>query len=222
MDFPFELDTDLVPLPQDSERGVKDLTFGDLLDEPLKIEVDGGAKGCGGHIWPAGDLLARYAINKKFGGKIVELGSGTGLTGLALAKANPSAHVYITDQDMMLPLMENNIQINELQHQVEAKVLDWGEPLPAFCKDVDVILAADCVYLESAFPLLNQTLLDLTENGAPIFMAYKRRRKADKNFFKKVRKNFDIHEITLPEYADFKRDSVFLFEMTRKPHKIQQ
>lgn len=54
-----------------------------------------------------------------------------------------------------------------------------GEELPRFVKDneIDLILAADCVYLEAAFPLLEKTLLDLTENGTSIVMCYKKRRK---------------------------------------------
>jgi len=42
----------------------------------------------------------------------------------------------------------------------------------------DIVLAADCVYFEPAFPLLHETLLRLTGNGnVEVYMAYKKRRK---------------------------------------------
>lgn len=220
-----DLSWDWVPIPEESDKGVADLTFDNLLPKPLKVQQDGGAKGCGGKLWPAGELLSRYLIREpelKYK-CILELGSGTGLAGLALAVGHPEAkdlNVYITDQDNMLSLMKDNITLNEESERVHAEVLDWGAPLPDYCKDVDLVLAADCVYLESAFPLLEKTLMDLTEKeNVPILMAYKRRRKADRLFFKAMKRNFVIDEIKdFPEFEQFHRDSVFLFSMTRKAH----
>lgn len=75
--------------------------------------------------------------------------------------------------------MDENIQLNNLTEKVKAKVLNWGDDLPQFTKDheIDLVLAADCVYLEAAFPLLEKTLLDLTEKNVPVLMCYKKRRK---------------------------------------------
>ena len=43
---------------------------------------------------------------------------------------------------------------------------------------MDLILAADCVYFEPAFPLLVTTLVDLTRDQEPeILFCYKNRRK---------------------------------------------
>ncbi len=54
-----------------------------------------------------------------------------------------------------------------------------GEDLPKYIKDekIDTVLAADCVYLESAFPLLEKTLLDLCDKDTFVLMSYKKRRK---------------------------------------------
>ena len=54
-----------------------------------------------------------------------------------------------------MPLMEENVKLNVLDN-VKAAVLDWGkDPLPADTPSrPDVILLADCVYFEPAFPLL--------------------------------------------------------------------
>lgn len=56
--------------------------------------------------------------------------------------------------------------------------MNRGEPLPPELPPFDVILAADCVYFEPAFPLLVQTLDDLAvRSDAEILFCYKKRRK---------------------------------------------
>ena len=53
-----------------------------------------------------------------------------------------------------------------------------GEPLRAeLQKKVDMLLAADCVYFEPAFPLLVQTLVDLVHEDTEVLFCYKKRRK---------------------------------------------
>jgi len=50
--------------------------------------------------------------------------------------------------------------------------------IPEHLASPDIVLAADCVYFEPAFPLLHETLLRLTERGdVQVYMAYKKRRK---------------------------------------------
>lgn len=50
-------------------------------------------------------------------------------------------------------------------------------PLPTDIPRPDVILAADCVYFEPAFPLLVETLDDLADQTTEILFCYKKRRK---------------------------------------------
>lgn len=53
-----------------------------------------------------------------------------------------------------------------------------GEPLPDNIPRPDLILAADCVYYEPAFPLLVQTLSDLSvDEKTEVLFCYKKRRK---------------------------------------------
>lgn len=54
-----------------------------------------------------------------------------------------------------MPLMEENVKLNALDN-VKPVVLNWGEEtLPADAPNrPDVVLLADCVYFEPAFPLL--------------------------------------------------------------------
>lgn len=136
--------------------------------------------------------------------------------------------------------MDKNILLNKLEDTVYADLLDWGTPLPEFAnpdpslpdyesRKVDVVLAADCVYLEAAFPLLEKTLLDLTEpkykgdEGPLVLMAYKKRRKADARFFKHMRKSFVFEEIKeYPEFEKFRKDSVYLYKIIRKKTDVKE
>lgn len=221
---------DLLPSRPTENLGESFLTFDGLLPAPgLKVTEDGGAAGCGGKLWPAGELLSRYMIrtNDQYNGKftnILELGSGTGLVGLAIAslrREQKDLKVWVTDQENMISLMNQNIALNDLEDTVKAEVLNWGDELPAYATEnkIDVVLAADCVYLEAAFPLLEKTLLDLTavENPPLVLMSYKKRRKADARFFKHMKKFFVFEEIKdHMDYDKFIKDSVFLYKIKRK------
>ncbi|KAG5361489.1 Protein-lysine N-methyltransferase EFM6 [Yarrowia sp. C11] len=225
-----QIETEVLPaavvdVPERLNLGRSNLNFDGLLSgEGLKIEEDGGAAGCGGKLWPAGEMLAYYLLRKGIQNypRVLEIGSGTGLTGLAIAlseSAPENLKVWVTDQENMIPLMNQNIELNNLQDKVVAEVLDWGEELPSFLEGqpVDLVLAADCVYLESAFPLLEKTLIDLSNKDTKILMSYKKRRKADSRFFKSVKKHFTIVEISdFEEHARFKKDGVTLMELQKK------
>lgn len=67
-----------------------------------------------------------------------------------------------------------------------------AKPLPEL-PPPDIILAADCVYFEPAFPLLISTLSALVSPPAhapEVLFCYKKRRKADKRFFSLLKKSF--------------------------------
>lgn len=68
--------------------------------------------------------------------------------------------LWITDQEPMMDLMKQNTELNKLTEKVKVELLNWGEPIPAAIvkAPIDIVLAADCVYFEPAFPLLEQTL----------------------------------------------------------------
>lgn len=70
----------------------------------VRLQVDAGP-GCGGIAWPAGEVLARFLAHRVSvdpaylkGKKVLELGSGTGLVGIAAAMLEPRAQVWVTDQ----------------------------------------------------------------------------------------------------------------------------
>ncbi|KAK8850368.1 hypothetical protein IAR55_004286 [Kwoniella newhampshirensis] len=198
----------------------------------VRLKVDAGP-GCGGIAWPAGEVLSRYLAyrhtnhpEKLRGKQVIELGSGTGLVGIATAMLEPTSEVWVTDQSMLLDLMEVNVRLNldDLSRDnVHVAELNWGEPIPdsIAVKEASVILAADCVYFEPAFPLLVETLCDLApvDKKVEILFCWKKRRKADKRFFAMLRKHFD-QEIVLDdkegERERYGREGVTLMRLRRR------
>lgn len=203
--------------------GQTDLSFNGLLAPPLKLHED-LSEGCGGQLWPAGMSLAQYILTyhkSLVGQHIIEIGAGGGLVGLAVALGcELDTPLVITDQLPMLSLMKTNIDLNQLKGGVEAMVYDWGsESVPTFptsTGNADVILAADCVYFEPAFPLLLHTLQDLIGRETTCYFCFKKRRKADMRFIKDMMRSFDVKEVDYAWREADRRESIFLYEVTRK------
>ena len=124
----------------------------------------------------------------------------------------------------MIPLIEENIQLNGLcDGPARAALLDWGdsEVTRSFPRP-DIILAADCVYFEPAFPLLLQTLKDLIGDETVCYFCFKKRRKADFRFLKQAKKKFDMTLIEDGIDLEFcRKDSIFLYAMTKRQTKRQ-
>lgn len=118
----------------------------------------------------------------------------------------------------MLPLMQENITLNGLSSKTHALVLDWGSPLPeAIPQHPAVILAADCVYFEPAFPLLKSTLQDLMGPESVCYFCFKRRRRADMRFMKEARRIFDVAEVKeLVDGEKYRRENIFLYTIRLK------
>ncbi|CAD6980359.1 unnamed protein product [Tilletia controversa] len=182
------------------------------VDVHLQQDV---ANGCGGWIWPAAEVLGAYLARsperwaERWAGKdVLELGAGTGLLGLLCARMGVGGTVWITDQDAMMALMQRNLELNEEVARAEdgsgtglpspcvVKELNWGEPIP---EDVpskpEVLLLADCVYLEIAFQPLVDTMVELSTPSTEILFCYQKRRKADKRFFALLKRHFHFEHV---------------------------
>ena len=110
-----------------------DLTdFAHFLPRELQLYVDAGP-GCGGITWPAALVLSRYLAHRLReqstsyeGVTALELGSGTGCVALCLAMLQPKVEsVVATDIDALLPLMKENVVLNELESVVKVEELSW-------------------------------------------------------------------------------------------------
>ncbi|KIM45901.1 hypothetical protein M413DRAFT_64281 [Hebeloma cylindrosporum] len=221
----------LTILPQQSHAtsdGLLKLSFSHELEcipRPVSVSLFVDASpGCGGLAWPAGQILANYLVQKgpKYleNKNILELGSGTGLVGLAIG-AFSGMKIWITDQAPLLSIMNCNIRLNRLESSVVAAELNWGSPIPANIPRPDIILAADCVYFEPAFPLLVQTLSDLSDSTTDILFCYKKRRKADKRFFAILKKKFEWKEVLDdPHRHIYNRESITMIRLLRRSNNL--
>jgi len=104
-----------------------DYPVGDNSNTKRLIVEQQRSLGKGGLIWDAGVVLADYMVMNEKEWKMtvstdskeevnmtrmVELGAGTGLTGMAIAKAVDDTEVTITDLQELLPLMQRNVERN--------------------------------------------------------------------------------------------------------------
>jgi len=171
-------------------------------------------------------VLAKYMLTHHqhdlAGKTVIEIGAGGGLVGLAVAKGCQLGDnsLLINDQKVMLGLMHMNIELNQLAGKVTAELYDWGSPKPKFDGDYpDLLLAADCVYFEPAFPLLLQTLEDLIGPETRCYFCFKKRRKADGRFVRDMRKKFDARVVPYVGGEEDQRDGIYLFELRRRPNR---
>jgi len=79
--------------------------------------------GKGGLVWDAAFILGNYVIelarnddwwlsSSKTTRSVVELGCGTGICGMMIAKAIPNLEVHLTDLPELMPLLTRNVQRN--------------------------------------------------------------------------------------------------------------
>ncbi|KAF3936663.1 hypothetical protein ABW19_dt0208699 [Dactylella cylindrospora] len=230
----FKFPEDLVPPRENLEAGrITNTTLdGTLTKKPLQL-IEDLTNGCGGQLWPAGVRLAKYFIKKYrdsdelAGKRIVELGSGGGITGLAIGLEldqiggdveKGGAEFWMTDMQAMMELMEKNVKFNGLEGKIKCGLLDWADPLPGFAteKPVDIVLAADCVYFEPAFPLLEKTLCEIATKDTEVIFCFKKRRKADMRFIKSIKKHFVMADIKDEGHEEYQRESIYLYSMRKR------
>ncbi|KAK5012699.1 Protein-lysine N-methyltransferase efm6 [Cryomyces antarcticus] len=201
----FNISEDLVQSPVHKAAGTSSLDFDGLLSTPLKLHEDLSG-GCGGQLWPAGMVLSKYMLRNHRDNL-----QDRSMLAVALG-CEVTRPLLITDQKPMLDLMKRNVTLNNLHGTVEAAILDWGDAISSrIPQHPDVILAADCVYFEPAFPLLHQTLQDLIGDNTTCYFCFKKRRRADLHFMKAVRKTFDVREVEDdPDRDVYARENIFL------------
>jgi Lysine methyltransferase len=148
--------------------------------------------------------------------KILELGAGVGLTGLELA-SQMECQVLLTDLESALPLLRSNVERNRHQFAaksttastVQVQKLEWGKSgdidkaLEWYLGTEDhlnedtlmdqipplLVLGSDCVYWESLYQPLEETIASLLQFATPgsvCLLAGMRRWKRDNHFYQQV------------------------------------
>lgn len=104
--------------------------------------------------WPAALSLAEHLVlrERPAGLRVLELGCGAGLPGIAAERAGADSVVCTDCHPLALDLARYNGQLNECV-RLEARLLDWHRPHLA--DPFDIVLGSEIVYFEKTFePLL--------------------------------------------------------------------
>ena len=192
------------------------------------IEEDGGT---GLNIWDGAMLLARYiekVPNIVKNKRVIELGSGCGVVGIAAAICG-CEEMVLTDLSYALPLMRENVERNKAAWEdkevvVSCKECDWFQPPPVDellghdNNKADLLLVADCVWLSSLIAPLLRTLKLYTNDSTEVFITYQHRGKeAHDMFMAGIDEIFDVIDIdTLKEAGLVKPDVFHLLQCKRK------
>ncbi|KAG5050927.1 hypothetical protein AAZX31_02G053600 [Glycine max] len=158
--------------------------------------------------------------------RIIELGSGTGLVGIAAA-ATLGAHVTLTDLPHVVPNLRFNADANAAVvgptgGVITVAPLRWGHAadVEAIGREFDLVLASDVVYHDHLYEPLLETLrlMMLSErNGKMVFvMAHMRRWKKESAFFKKARKHFNVDVLHTDTPCDGSRVGVVVYRFVAK------
>lgn len=157
--------------------------------------------------------------------RLLELGSGTGLVGIAAA-ALLGARVTLSDLSHVLPNLQFNVDANagilELHGgAVEVAALQWGDiqQMEAVGREYDVILGSDVVYHDHLYGPLLETLrffLLGSEKKLVFLMAHLKRWKKESAFFKKAKKIFDVEVIHRDSPIDGSRVGVAVYKFVRR------
>ena len=144
--------------------------------------------GHGGKIVCGNDSINSNS-SKRNATTVLELGAGTGLCGLMVAKAT-NCHVILTDLPELMDLMQCNVDRNfgdldsssivtasstNAKGTASAKILRWGTPEDYAGAPYDVIIGADIVASLYDPVALAQTLHDLSGPNTKIYMSSKSR-----------------------------------------------
>jgi len=139
---------------------------GKTLSVEQRPPQDGAAlweSGSGAVVWEAASaaiahLDATYATAGLLGKRCLELGSGSGLCGLACA-ALGAERTTLTDLPEALPLLRSNAAASAWASVVDVRELCWGDAAAvAGCTGADLVVCVDCVYQPEHYEALAATL----------------------------------------------------------------
>ncbi|RPB28829.1 hypothetical protein L211DRAFT_800647 [Terfezia boudieri ATCC MYA-4762] len=164
------------------------------------------------HIWDGGVAFAAYLaqyhqsnqgslgllqekIQETKQLKVLELGSGCGIVGLALAAIRGSCHVLLTDLPSAEKISQRNLQYSrkQLQGDVSFQIFDWDDPVPPSTSP-DIILIADCTYNPDSAASLVRAIENCVNGSRDtiIALAHKKRHDSETLFFDLMGKRFQI------------------------------
>ena len=126
--------------------------------------------------------------------RVLELGAGCGIVGLALAQMRADTHAVLTDLPEAMDILSLNIAAacRANGSHVEPLPLDWDAELPksVWERRFELVLVSDCTYNADSLPALVRTLgavvqeeKEVAEKGSLVLVAMKVRHESEKVFF---------------------------------------
>jgi len=158
--------------------------------------------------------------------KWVEIGAGTGVTGM-VAAALGVGKVIVSDLPFLVPLLQENIGRNALGGKVDVVEYDWANPAPAECRGANLVVICDCIYTNIPWELLYRSMLDLSDPALcaasgkpppPFLIAYEQRNLAlTKKFWEMKTEHFEARRIGVEHYhPDYVSGDIELWVFRRR------
>jgi predicted nicotinamide N-methyase len=168
----------------------------EVLGHKLFLSQDPNSRHLGTTVWDSSLVFAKYMerSSKKgefsrariSGKRVIELGAGCGLAGIAMALLG--CDVVVTDQVAVLPILLRNVERNLARARytasdnvyqgsignVEVAELDWGNNAHAAALEppFDYIIGTDVVYIEHLLEPLMSTILALAGPKTVVILGY--------------------------------------------------
>lgn len=137
------------------------------------------------HQWESGIVLSRFLVHEGIQGRVLELGSGTGLAGISCAKFNNCESVTLTDYHS--EVLENIAQ-NIDQNQVNASLayLDWTDPQSYLNRKFNYVVGSDLVYDGAPIKELACCIKEHLETSGKCFIVMPDKRKMTQKFIEEL------------------------------------
>ncbi|KAF9915027.1 Methyltransferase-like protein 21D [Lobosporangium transversale] len=227
--------------------------------KPLDIDEDPSGLlrgGVGSTIWDAAIVLAKYLEKSNLLSiassstsatetprsstpiNVLELGAGTGIVGLAVARLlsakGVEARVLLTDKENVVPLLSRNIQRNpSIGIDIQAQTLDWEEDESSSSSsnaqkihalidtNWDMVILSDCIWVPGLYkPLIStiNALITPSASKTQLVIAFEKRNFAEEmEFFAMLGKTFRFRDIKPEEQdADYQSEDIYLFVCQRR------
>ena len=216
------------------------ISIGSAVSIDIEQEFEGAEEGS--VVWDASRSLLGYLAQHGdlvSGKRVLEIGAGTGVVGITLARDLGAKQVVITDKHSQIALMERNVDHHKAMTpgglEVAVEVLCWEpgrwryECVPALAAEdaFDVIIVCDCVYPSQSSSHLAGVLLELLElnQEATILLAFEKREARagldegtdyPAEFFEVMRANAEVEDITEGVSEMWRYEELSVWSMRRK------
>jgi predicted TPR repeat methyltransferase len=194
------------------------------LDDGTSVEVmqNTSSGELGATVWDCALTLihswSQAGKDWKVRGKVLDLSCGTGVCGMVAEKLFKDVeYVTLADMEQLTPLIEENIQRNNLK-KAKAAAFMWGDNATKLEGPYDFILATDLVTKSYAkyYPQLLQSMWELSHDDTEIFLSVELRSQEDKLFFEMLPKfGFSCENLESWIHPHFRCEEIRLFKLKK-------